>query len=99
MFGAGSVLALRALAHDEALRDARQFASLAGQGVVEPAIRPTLLAGDPAAIDAVDRIVQERVLGERVVRVKLWDRDGRIVYSDEPRPRWRRHIVAMGRPQ
>ena len=85
VFGAGSVLALRALAHDEALRDARQFASLAGQGVVEPAIRPTLLAGDPAAIGAVDRIVQERVLGERVVRVKLWDRDGRIVYSDEPR--------------
>ncbi|HEX6723708.1 MAG TPA: ATP-binding protein, partial [Gaiella sp.] len=34
---------------------------------------------------AVDRIVQERVLGERVVRVKLWAPDGRIVYSDEPR--------------
>jgi two-component system NarL family sensor kinase len=25
------------------------------------------------------------VLGERVVRVKLWARDGRILYSDEPR--------------
>ena len=25
------------------------------------------------------------MLGERVVRVKLWTRDGRIVYSDEPR--------------
>jgi signal transduction histidine kinase len=30
-------------------------------------------------------MVQERVLGERVVRVKLWAHDGRIVYSDEPR--------------
>ena len=38
-----------------------------------------------AALAALDRIVQERVLGERVVRVKLWTRDGRIVYSDEPR--------------
>lgn len=84
VFGAGSVLALRALAHGEALRDARQFASLAGQGIVEPAIRPALLRGDADAIDAVDRVVQERVLGERVVRVKLWSRDGQILYSDEP---------------
>ncbi len=85
VFGAAAVLALRSLAHDEALRDARQFAELAGQGIVEPAIEPTLLEGDAAAIAGVDRVVNERVLGERVVRVKLWDGDGRIVYADEPR--------------
>jgi signal transduction histidine kinase len=85
VFGVVSVVALRELAHSEALRDARQFAALAGQGIVEPAIGSGLLEGDRAAIDAVDRVVQERVLGERVVRVKLWRRDGRVVYSDEPR--------------
>jgi signal transduction histidine kinase len=85
VFGALSVVALRQLAHSEALRDARQFSSLAGQGIVEPAIEPSLLHGDPAAIAAVDRVVQERVLGERVVRVKLWRADGRVVYSDDPR--------------
>ena len=85
VFGAAAVLALRSLAHDEAVRDARQFAALAGQGIVEPTLEPLLLEGDRAAIDAVDRIVNERVLGERVVRVKLWDADGQIVYSDEPR--------------
>lgn len=85
VFGLAAVLALRSLARDEALRDARQFAALAGQGVVEPAIVPGLLRGEPAALDAVDRLVQGRVLGERVVRVKLWDADGRVVYSDEPR--------------
>jgi signal transduction histidine kinase len=85
VFGLLSVVALRELAHSEALRDARQFAALAGQGIVEPTIGSALLQGDRAAIDAVDRVVQERVLGERVVRVKLWRRDGRIVYSDEPR--------------
>ena len=47
--------------------------------------RPASFAGDPARVAAVDRLVQERVLGERVVRVKLWARDGRVVYSDEPR--------------
>ena len=39
----------------------------------------------PAALERLDRLVQERVLSDRVVRVKLWTRDGRIVYSDEPR--------------
>jgi len=80
-----AVLALRSLADAEAVRDARQFAALAGQGIVEPAIDGALLEGDPEALDAVDRVVNERVLGERVVRVKLWDPSGRIVYSDEPR--------------
>jgi signal transduction histidine kinase len=84
-FGLAAVLVLRSLAGDEALRDARQFAELAGQGIVEPTVAPSLLLGDPAAIDAVDRAVIERVLGERVVRVKLWDASGRVVYSDEPR--------------
>jgi signal transduction histidine kinase len=85
VFGIAAVLVLRSLAGDEALRDARQFAELAGQGIVEPTLSTALLAGDRAAVDAVDRAVNERVLGERVVRVKLWDAAGRIVYSDEPR--------------
>ncbi len=85
VFGAAALLALRGLGNGEALRDARQFATLAGQGIVEPTVRPGLLRGEPPSIAAVDRIVQERVLGERVVRVKLWAPDGRIVYSDEPR--------------
>lgn len=85
VFGATAVLALRSLADGEALRDARQFAVLAGQGIVEPAITPSLLDGDAVGVAAVDRVVNERVLGERIVRVKLWDRTGRIVYSDEPR--------------
>ena len=85
VFGAGSLFVLQRLGHDEALRDARQFASLAGQGIVEPTVQLPLLRGGAAAIDAVDRAVQERVLGERVVRVKIWSRDGRVLYSDEPR--------------
>jgi signal transduction histidine kinase len=85
VFGAAGVLAQRRLADGEALRDARQFAELAGQGIVEPAIGPGLVEGDRAAVEAVDRIVNERVLGERVARVKLWDAGGRVVYSDEPR--------------
>ena len=85
LFGVAVLFGLRALGQSEALRDARQFATLAGQGIVEPVVGPALLRGDAGAIATVDRLVNERVLGERVIRVKLWDAGGRIVYSDEPR--------------
>ena len=85
LFLAGSVLVLQRIGQGEALRDARQFAVLSGQGIVEPALQDGLSRGDAGAFDALDRVVQERVLGERVVRVKIWARNGRIVYSDEPR--------------
>ena len=85
VFLVGSLLVSRSLGRSEALRDARQFATLTGQGIVEPEVRSSLVDGDSAAVEAVDRVVQERVLGERVMRVKIWTRDGRIVYSDEPR--------------
>jgi two-component system, NarL family, sensor kinase len=81
----GSVLVLRELGHRQAIRDAREFTVLAGQGIVEPELRQGVLQGDGAALAALDTLVQERVLGERVARVKIWDRAGRIVYSDEPR--------------
>ena len=85
LFLAGSVLVFRSLGRSEALRDARQFAVLSGQGIVEPALEDGVLRSSPEALGRLDGIVQERVLGERVVRVKIWDATGRIVYSDEPR--------------
>ena len=85
VFLIGSVLVFRNLGRSEGLRDARQFAVLTGQGIVEPALRNGVLQSESSAVDAVDQIVQERVLGDRIVRVKIWDVDGRIVYSDEPR--------------
>jgi two-component system, NarL family, sensor kinase len=85
LFLIGSVLVFRDLGRGEALRDARQFAMLTGQGIVEPALADDVLRSRPEALGALDRIVQERVLGERVVRVKIWDATGRVVYSDEPR--------------
>jgi two-component system, NarL family, sensor kinase len=85
VFVVGSVFVFRSLGRSEGLRDARQFAVLTGQGIVEPALRNGVLDSDSESLDALDRIVQERVLGDRVVRVKLWNVNGRIVYSDEPR--------------
>lgn len=85
VFLVGSLLVFQSLGRNEALRDARQFAVLTGQGIVEPALRDGVLSAEEPALRRLLALVQERVLGERVVRVKIWDVDGRILYSDEPR--------------
>ena len=70
----------------EAIRDAKDQTRIAAEGSIEPVLSDALVRGDPSALAALDRVVQERVLSDpSVVRVKLWDRSGRVVYSDEPR--------------
>ena len=86
LFAVVSVFVVRELGQREAVRDTRDFAELAALGIVEPAL--TRRAARPRCRGTASGstcLVQERVLGDRVVRVKLWTRDGRIVYSDEPR--------------
>jgi two-component system, NarL family, sensor kinase len=99
-FGLAGLLAVMALgvlilfgvsrvSTQEALRSAQDRARLAGRGIVEPALLSALLK--PETNDAInarlvlDALVLSRVLSERVLRVKLWTDDGRIVYSDETR--------------
>ncbi len=85
----------------EAIRDAKDQTRIAALGSVEPALSDGLLRGDPTAIAAVDRVVQERVLGDpfsraAIARVKIWDRSGRVVYSDEPRLIGARYTMSPG---
>jgi len=80
----GVWLARRA-GEDEAIRDAKDQTQLFAHGSVEPAVTEGLLREDPRALAAVDNVVEERVFSdEGAVRVKIWDKSGRIVYSDKP---------------
>src|SRR6185312_11823369 len=59
------------------------LAQLAGRGIAEPVITPGVLRGDPAALDRLDRVVRQRILNRTpIVRVKIWDASGRVIYSD-----------------
>jgi two-component system NarL family sensor kinase len=84
LIGVGGVVVIRHVARTEALREAKEFARVAGRGIAEPLVTPGVLRGDPRAIARLDRAVHARILGEGVVRVKIWDARGRIVYSDAP---------------
>ena len=82
LLAAAGVYLLRSVGRDEAIRNARQVAELAGRSIVEPALTPGVLERDPDAIARLDQVVRRSILGDRIVRVKIWNADGRIVYSD-----------------
>lgn len=83
--GLSTSIASRRLGEREAVTDARDSAVIRAIGLVEPALEAGVLTGDPAAIARLDELVRSDVLDDSLVRVKLWTRDGRIIYSDETR--------------
>ncbi len=77
--------ALRSLSTSQAVRDARRVTAITGHGIVQPALTTAVVRGDPRAIARLDRIIRRRVLAPDVARIKIWNAEGRILYSDEPR--------------
>jgi two-component system, NarL family, sensor kinase len=70
-------------ANQEAIDNSRATTELLARSVLEPAIPRGLVDGDAGAIDRLDRTVLERLKVDDVQRIKIWNRQGRIVYSDE----------------
>jgi len=80
----GGSLAARRLAEREAVNDAAKTADVLAEAVVQPVLTDKLLAGDTASMQAFDKIVRIRVIGDSVVHVKLWSPYGKVLYADEP---------------
>ena len=85
LVGVGAFFVLRNQGDAESIRDARRLTRVLAVAAIEPALTDRLVRGDPRAVAQMDRLVRGRVIVPPVVRVKLWTRDGRIVYSDEHR--------------
>jgi len=84
VLGAISAFALARISRNEAIADAKHLTEVVGRDVVEPQVEDGLLDGDPAARRRLDETVRRHVLGDDVVRVKVWSPSGRILYSDRP---------------
>jgi two-component system NarL family sensor kinase len=80
----GGFLALRHVTIREAERDTRERVELQGALVEASGLGDGVLRSDPRALERLDDVVAARILSPTVVRVKLWARDGRVLYSDEP---------------
>jgi two-component system NarL family sensor kinase len=89
------VLAARKLAERQAVNDAANTADLLAEAVVQPALTDAVATGDPAAVEAVRAALSDYLSSSTLVRVKLWNRDGVIVYSDEPRLIGRRFDLSV----
>jgi two-component system NarL family sensor kinase len=79
------VAVVRKVATDQALAEARQLTEVSARVVERRLTGDGLITGDAIESGAVARIVVDAVLVDPVVRVKIWTREGRIVYSDETR--------------
>lgn len=94
----------REVGTEQAIDDAQRVAWVSAQGIVAPVLTDDVMLLDANALDAVDDAVRAYVLRGSLVRVKIWDTDGTIVYSDEPRligeqfelPEDKREVFATG---
>lgn len=82
--GIGTFAASRRVGQREATIDAQTTTLVKAQTIVEPAVTNGLLTRQPAAVARVGRVVEKSVLDKSLVRVKIWNRSGTILYSDEP---------------
>jgi signal transduction histidine kinase len=79
-----STWAFRRAGQHESIRNARQLATVLARTVAQPHLENRIVDGDPAARAALSRALAAAV-SDPVVRIKVWRRDGTILWSDEPR--------------
>lgn len=80
----GAVLWSQHLARDETLRDAARIGEVMATSVIAPVVTEGLMTSDPDAVAAVDRIVRPQVEQGQVLLVKIWRRDGTVLYATQP---------------
>jgi two-component system NarL family sensor kinase len=78
--GFAAVLVAHSIARDNALAEAERSARTVGNDIFLPDL-PAALAGDTTAVVRLNRAVGDH---DTIVRVKVWARDGTIVYSNDP---------------
>jgi two-component system NarL family sensor kinase len=69
----------------QAVEAARQATFTTAREVVEPRLDAGVISSQRSALFAFDQAIRRYVIKGDLRRVKLWDAQGRIVYSDEPR--------------
>ena len=80
----GGFIALRGVATGEAERGTRERVVAEARLIEAAGLTDGILRGNPAAVERLDALVLGQVVTGSIVRVKLWSKDGTILYSDEP---------------
>ncbi len=80
-----SLAAAVAVAREQSVDDARTAAQWLARTVVEPRIDEGLQAGKPARMAELDAAFSASISGSDVRAIRLWNEDGVIIYSNDPR--------------
>lgn len=80
---AGSVVVGSTSARHAALNQARMQGATIADSLVAPLVDRAVRAGDRDALGRIDRAMQARMADGELTRVKVWSRDGHILWSDE----------------
>jgi signal transduction histidine kinase len=80
LVGLAAVLVARPIALDNAMDEAERSARMVGDDIILPDL-PAAIAGDRVAIARLNTALGDH---DAIVRVKVWARDGTIVYSNNP---------------
>ncbi|MEH3052694.1 MAG: hypothetical protein PGN13_01620 [Patulibacter minatonensis] len=83
VIGAAGYVALRQIALDEARRDTGERVKTVGELVEGAGLADGLLDRDPKAIARLNDVIPRSVVRGSVVRVKIWNSEGEILYSDQ----------------
>lgn len=73
----------RRAAEREAITDARVLTEVLAHSVAEPFVPDGLADVDPISAAAFDSAVRDRLMVAHVERVKIWNADGVVVWSDQ----------------
>ena len=74
-----------AVAREQSVTDARTTAEWLARTVVEPRIDEGLQAGKPARMAELDAAFSASISGSDVKAIRLWNSDGVVIYSNDPR--------------
>jgi signal transduction histidine kinase len=78
-----TAFASRRVGTERAIAEARNATFYIAKGVIETNASDGLLAGDPTAVQRLDDRVDAAVIRGSLIRVKLWSKEGQIIYSDQ----------------
>lgn len=83
LLSAAGIWTMQRVADQRAEDATLAFTRLLSTDVADSYVTDAVVEGDPAALAALDEDVRTHVLGDAIVRIKVWAEDGRVVYSDE----------------
>jgi two-component system, NarL family, sensor kinase len=76
---------IRHVAMSQELSTFTERSEVLAEQTLAPLVDEGLLAGNAESLAALDRAVDERIANGSLLRLKIWDAGGTIIYSDEER--------------